>query len=176
MQSSTQVHTSQDDQQSSGSALHLFLGADHGGFEAKEQVTEWLSSKDVSHTDLGAFSLEPTDDYPPIAIAVSEAVAKAQAQDEDGVTSLGVLFCRSGGGMSIAANKVKGIRAVPVLSVKEAKHAREHNDAQIISVSADWLTQDEIQAIIQAFISTPASEDPRHVRRVAQIKEYEERA
>lgn len=156
--------------------MQIFLGADHGGFEAKERIKEWLQeshivSFNMDVVDLGAETLQPADDYPPIAFAVAEAVSKARDEQE----SLGVLFCRSGGGMSIAANKVDGIRAVPVLSVKEAMHAREHNDAQIISVSADWLSQGEIQDIIQAFITTPASTDPRHVRRVAQITAYEER-
>ena len=152
-------------------SIRLFLGADHGGFSAKEQLKEWLDTQSLSYTDVGAHSFNPEDDYPQIAFLVGEAVSDSIDQEEK---SLGILFCRSGGGMSIAANKVRGIRAVPVASTKEAIHAREHNDAQIISVSADWLTNQEIQDIIEAFVGASASNDTRHVRRRAQIERYEE--
>lgn len=161
---------------------HIFLGADHGGFEIKEEIKQWLMaefSNQYNINDLGATVLDLADDYPQFAFAVAERVAEAQDSLSDFTESTavlpayGILFCRSGGGMSIAANKVSGIRAVPVSSVQEAKHAREHNNAHIISVDADWSTVEEIKEIIATFLTTPFSLEPRHVARLQQITVYE---
>lgn len=142
--------------------MTIFLGADHGGFELKNQLKIWLSDQGHQVEDCGAFAMDAQDDYPDFAFAVADKVAN---QPE----SRGILLCRSGGGMTIAANKVRGIRAVTVDSVKAAAHAREHHDANIISLGADWLNPDDIQSIITTFLNTPASPDVRHVRRRQKI-------
>ncbi len=163
----------------------IFLGADHGGFELKEQIKAWLQTefaqKDtLKVTDLGAHTFDAQDDYPEFAFAVAESVAQTSKESSQPAFSVhqpayGILFCRSGGGMSIAANKVQGIRAVPVYTIKEAQHAREHNDATIISVSGDWNSLDEIKAIVTTFLSTPFSQEERHIRRLKTILAYEQK-
>lgn len=147
--------------------LVIYLGADHGGFALKEQLKQWLSEWEVAFEDLGAAELVPTDDYPDFALAVAQKVAANPG-------SLGVLACRSGGGMTITANKVAGIRAVPVYAAKQAAHAKNDDHANIISLSGDWTTLEEAKATLQAFLETQPNQDERHVRRVAKITSYEE--
>jgi len=161
---------------------HIFLGADHGGFVIKEQIKRWLIEElpdQYEVHDLGATDLDPADDYPQFAFAVAQRVAEGQDSLSDFsetsalLPAYGVLFCRSGGGMSIAANKVAGIRAVPVYSVQEAKHAREHNNTHILSVAADWNSVEEIKEIITTFLFTPFSLESRHIARIQQISAFE---
>lgn len=145
----------------------VYVAADHGGFELKEQIKHWLSEWGVDFHDLGAAMLEPTDDYPDFAFAVAKRVAEMPS------TSLGVLVCRSGGGMTIVANKVVGIRAVPVYEPKQAVHARTDDHANVISLSGDWSTPALAKATLQAFLETEPSTSERHLRRIAKITEYE---
>jgi ribose 5-phosphate isomerase B len=164
----------------------IFLGADHGGFALKEQVKTWLTEWGYTFQDLGTHQLDPDDDYPQFAFAVAEAVAARPAGSAQltGSTSgpvrapaqtpaLGVLLCRSGGGVIIAANKVAGIRAVQVNNPQEARHAKEHNNANVISLAADWLTPETAQHTLKTFLTTPFTNEPRHTRRIAQIEKYE---
>lgn len=156
----------------------VYLGADHGGFALKEQVKSWLTEWGYSYQDLGAHQLDPDDDYPQFALAVAEAVAAqrpelAAESAPPMAPALGVLLCRSGGGVIIAANKVSGIRAVQVNNPQEAMHAKEHNDANVISLAADWLSPEAAELTLKAFLTTPFTQEIRHVRRLAQISNYE---
>ncbi|KUK79423.1 MAG: Uncharacterized protein XD95_0407 [Microgenomates bacterium 39_7] len=144
----------------------IFIGADHGGFHLKEKLKKWLKEFANEIVDCGAFDLDPTDDYPLFAAKVAQNVVSEK-------NSLGILLCRSGGGMTIAANKIKGIRAVEVFSEKTAAHAREHNHANVITLGADYLNFDETKIIIKAFINSVPSEDERHLRRIKQIEQLE---
>jgi ribose 5-phosphate isomerase B len=146
--------------------MKVFVGADHGGFQYKAAVLEKIANMGYEVEDKGAFALNAEDDYPEFAFSVAEAVA----QESD---AKGVLLCRSGAGMTIAANKVKDIRAVQVRSTEEVQHACQHNNANVITLSADWLSQDEVLALVEVFLSTSFSSEPRHQRRVAQISQYE---
>jgi ribose 5-phosphate isomerase B len=143
----------------------IFLGADHGGFSLKEQVKLWLSAGKYEFEDCGAKTLDPGDDYPPYAFAVAQNVSRGGAK--------GILFCRSSGGMVIAANKVQGIRAVAAWDEKSAKHAREHNDANIIAIAGDWMDYETAEKIIRIFLTTEFSNEERHSRRINQIMDYE---
>lgn len=147
--------------------MEIYLGADHGGFELKEQVKTWLEEWGHTWKDLGNMVYDEADDYPQFALAVGEQVAATQAK--------GVLACRSAGGMVIAANKVKGARAVNVLDVKSARHAREHNNANIAVLSGDWLSAEEAKEVLKTFLTTEFTGDERHVRRLKQIETYEQR-
>lgn len=157
----------------------IYLGADHGGFELKEKVKVLLEEQGYNIEDLGAHSLVLEDDYPDYAVAVANKVINKASVVEssfDGGTggvSVGILVCRSGGGMVVAANKVKGIRAVSVHNKESAVHAKEHNDANIISISADWTTESQVKEIILAYLETNFSGEERHVRRINKIKEFE---
>ncbi len=141
----------------------LFLGADHAGFEAKEFVAHKLAADGISFEDFGSFSKEPKDDYPIYAHRVAKAVVKENGR--------GLLFCGSGEGMAIVANRHKGIRAVVAWQPEIASEAREDNDANVLSVPARFLTNEETWQIIRTFLSTSFSHEERHKRRIQKIDE-----
>ena len=140
----------------------IYLGADHAGFDLKEKVKRWLERKEIPYGDLGNQLLNPNDDYPDYAIKVAKRVAKEK--------TLGILFCGSAQGMCIAANKVKGARAAVPFSIKEARLAREHNDANIICLSGWYYHFHKATKLIETFIETDFSKAERHVRRLEKIK------
>ncbi len=153
----------------------IYLGADHGGFPLKEKVKTWLTEWKYQFQDLGAASLNPEDDFPQYALDVAEQIAPNQEKKDTWSNhDKGILFCRSAGGVIIAANKVKGIRAVATWDERSAIHAREHNDANIIALPGDWTDDETAKKIIQAFLTTAVSSEPRHLRRMRQISDYEE--
>lgn len=145
----------------------IFLGSDHGGFQLKEEIKRWLLERGYQVKDLGANQLDPDDDYPLFAAKVARAVN----HDNQAV---GILFCRSGGGMTITANKLKGIRAVDVMNEVGAKHAKEHNNANIIALAADWISLDQAKKIVDTFLSTSFAYVTRHLRRIQQIAQIEQ--
>jgi len=149
--------------------MKIFIGADHGGFALKATLMDWLSKQNYQLEDCGAFFMDPGDDYPEIAFTVAEKTVA-----ESG--TLGILLCRSGGGVAIAANKVKGARAVAASDEVSARHAKEHNDAQILVLGADFVSSvEKAKKIVEVFLSTDFTQEPRHQRRIAQIHNYEER-
>lgn len=149
--------------------MKIFLGADHRGFELKENLKEWLKEHGHAVEDLGAYKLDPADDYPDFAFAVAEKVA------EEPEARRGILLCGSGAGMDIAANKIKCIRATVVWNVESAAHARSHDDVNVISISADWTLPEIAREIVRTFLDTPFSDEERHARRLKKIEEIEER-
>ena len=148
--------------------MRVFIGADHGGFELKQVTKSWLMSEGYEVTDCGADHYDPLDDYPDFAFPVADGVS-ADTEDH----ARGILFCRSSGGVVIAANKVKGIRAVSVMDVLSAQHARQHNNANVIGISGDWVEKNQVEKIITAFLETPFLHDERHERRLEKIAERE---
>lgn len=148
----------------------IYLGADHGGFALKEQLKTWLAEWQLPFTDLGATALDPVDDYPDFSLAVAKAVAVTPAEHR------GIVACRSAAGVVIAANKVKGIRAVAPLTTPAAQHSREHNDANVIGLSGDWLDNATAKTIVQTWLQTPFSGDARHRRRLDKIARFEQQA
>lgn len=153
----------------------VFLGADHGGFDLKEKTKQWLEEWGYKTEDMGAFRLDPADDYPPFAIKVAMAVAGMNSQDQAAADqdAVGVLFCRSGAGMSIAANKIDGIRAVNASAMHMIKHAREHDDVNVLCLQGDWLEPAQARHLLLAFLNTEFSGSERHSRRLAQITHFE---
>lgn len=150
----------------------IYLGTDHGGFSQKEALKGVLQQAGFTLQDCGAFMLDPDDDYPPVAFTVAQQVA---GQHIIGNTAFGVLLCRSGIGMAIAANKVAGIRAATIRSVAEAQHARIHDDVNVISLPADEISIDEMEHILKVFLNTQFSNEERHKRRIKQITQYEQK-
>lgn len=144
----------------------IYLGADHGGFELKEELKKDLAASGIETEDMGATSLNPNDDYTDFIIPV----AKKVASNED---SFGIIIGRSGNGEAIAANKINGVRAALCLNEKMADKARDHNNANILSLGADYITSGEAKKIVKAFIETPFSNEERHIRRLNKIKELE---
>ncbi|HXS69912.1 MAG TPA: ribose 5-phosphate isomerase B, partial [Candidatus Polarisedimenticolia bacterium] len=146
----------------SGKAVMMALGADHGGFELKEAVKQFLTQRGVSVADLGAHSRQPSDDYPDFAHLVGQTVANHKAE-------LGVLICTSGIGMSIVANKIPGVRAALVADEESAALARQHNDANILCLGANHTPPDIAKKIVEAFLNAHF-EGGRHERRVLKME------
>ena len=141
--------------------FHLYLGADHAGFALKEKLKSALLKRGCTLIDLSP-TFQVNDDYPLHAQRVAQAVAK-------NAKTRGVLICGSGIGVSIAANRNKGIRAFDAHDVKEVVLAREHNDANVIALSGWRMTEKQALALIEAFLQTPFSKAARHRRRVKQL-------
>jgi ribose 5-phosphate isomerase B len=150
--------------------MHIHIATDHAGLELKGVISAHLTQNGYHVTDHGAYEYDPQDDYPAFIISAAEAVAKSQQQ---GVEALGVVFGGSGNGEQIAANKVPGIRAALVWNESTALLARQHNNANVISIGARQHSQAEVLQLIDAFINEPFSRDERHVRRIGQITTYE---
>jgi ribose 5-phosphate isomerase B len=146
--------------------MRVYLGSDHAGFELKARLIEHLAALGHEALDCGAATLDPQDDYPPPCIT-----AAARTVADPG--SLGVVIGGSGNGEQIAANKVTGVRAALVWSDETATLARQHNDANVISIGARNHPEADALRFVDLFVSTPFSEDPRHVRRIAMLTEYE---
>ena len=147
-------------------AMRVYLGADHAGFEFKQRIIEHLEANGHEPIDCGAFTYDADDDYPAFCIA---AAAKTVADPD----SLGIVLGGSGNGEQIAANKVPGVRAALGWSVETAKLAREHNNAQVIGIGGRMHTEEEMLAIVDAFLTTPWSKAERHQRRIDILAEYE---
>ena len=141
--------------------MRIVIGSDHAGFEMKQRLAAYLAEKGNDVADVGCAGAEDSVDYPDFALAAARAVASGEAD-------FGVLVCGTGIGMSIAANKVAGVRAANVVDPEFAKLAREHNDANIVSVSARFVPVQTNQAILDAFLVTPFG-GGRHAGRVAKI-------
>lgn len=144
----------------------LYLGADHAGFKLKEQIKKYLQSQKVKFNDLGNLKLDKNDDYPDFGFKVAKAVAKDQG-------SRGILICGTSFGVCIVANKVKGIRAVSIDNVKDAKLSRQHNDANVLCLSGWDLKLPLAQKIIKVWLDTEFSGASRHKRRLNKIVKIE---
>jgi len=140
------------------------IGADHAGYKLKEHLRDYLQKKGYYVHDFGAHKLDKNDDYPDYAAMVGKAVQK---------NGLGILICGSAEGVCIAANKIRGIRAVAVWNITNAKLSRQHNDANILCLSGWQLTKKEAEKIALTWINTPFSGAARHKRRIAKIKRME---
>jgi ribose 5-phosphate isomerase B len=150
--------------------MRVHIATDHAGLDFSRQLTEHLTEAGHEVIDHGPSSYEPLDDYPSFCINAAQAVVTDQ---EAGIEALGVVFGGSGNGEQIAANKVHGARAALVWSHDTAVLAREHNDANVISIGARQHSLNEATAFIDAFLATPFSGEERHARRIAQLAEYE---
>lgn len=140
----------------------VFIGSDHAGFKVKEELKSYIGGKDFDVTDLGCFSEEPVD-YPDIAREVSEKV-----YEHDG--SFGILICGSGVGMSMAANKMTGIRAVLAGSEEVAELSRKHNDANVLALGARVMEIGLMKKVVDKFLSTDFEKgEERHVKRVEKM-------
>ena len=150
--------------------MRIHIATDHAGLEFSTQLQHHLADQGHDVVDHGPIEYDALDDYPAFCIRAAQAVVVDQA---DGIDALGVVFGGSGNGEQIAANKVRGVRAALVWNLATAELAREHNDANVISIGARQHTFDEVATFIDAFIATPFSGDERHVRRIEQIATYE---
>ena len=146
--------------------MRVYLGSDHAGYELKQHLVQWLTSAGHEPVDCGPHIYDAVDDYPPFILRAAERTA-ADPQ------ALGIVIGGSGNGEAIAANKVKGVRAALAWSTETATLGRQHNNANVISVGARMHSLDEATKFVEVFLATPFSEDPRHIRRIDMISEYE---
>ena len=146
--------------------MRVHLGSDHAGLELKEQLLNWLADHGYEAVDHGPFVYDALDDYPVFCLRAAEATA-----DED--SSLGVVIGGSGNGEAIAANKVRGVRAALVWSEETAVLAREHNDANVVSVGGRMHTVEDMFRFVEVFLQTAYSGEERHTRRIRMLADYE---
>ncbi len=146
--------------------MRVHLGSDHAGLELKEHLLGWLRENGHEPVDHGPFVFDAVDDYPVFCLRAAEGVAGDPG-------SMGIVIGGSGNGEQIAANKVEGVRAALVWNADIAVLAREHNDANVISVGGRMHTVEEMTHFVDVFIRTPFSGDERHVRRIAMMSAYE---
>ena len=151
--------------------MRVHIGSDHAGLELKDHLLGWLADNGYEAVDHGPFVHDPLDDDPVFCLRAAEAVASEQAAGEG---SLGVVIGGSGNGEQIAANKVEGIRCALAWSEETAVLAREHNDANVVSVGGRMHSVEDMTRFVEIFLSTPFSEDERHVRRIGQVSTYDE--
>jgi len=143
----------------------LYLGADHGGYNFKEKTKNLLKKLNVEFEDLGNLKLEPDDDYPDFALTVAKKVVETGGK--------GILFCTNGLGMCIAANKIKGIRAVVPTTKKTAEQSREHLDANVLCLGAHVISFKDAKKIIRTWLETEFFNKEKYVRRLKKIEEIE---
>ena len=142
----------------------IAIGSDHGGYQLKEEIKKYLEEKDIKYVDCGSFSEERVD-YPDIAKAVAKKIQKKECNE-------GILICRSGIGMSIVANKFKGIRCAKCDNEEEAKFSRMHNNSNVLALGADYINVSEAICIVRAWIATEF-QGGRHEERIKIIEEIE---
>lgn len=144
--------------------MKIAIGADHAGFEEKEDIKSTLDEIGIEYTDVGTMSADSVD-YPDYARKVAEAVAKGEVDK-------GLLMCGSGTGMAISANKVRGVRAAVAWNEEIARLARQHNNANVLALPARFASKEEMANIVKAFFTTDF-EGGRHAPRVDKISQIE---
>lgn len=146
-------------------SLAVAVGSDHGGLEMKEQVKAHLNRLGYRFHDFGTHTPEPVD-YPDVALAVAKAVQAGDAR-------IGILVDGAGIGSAMAANKVPGVRAALCVDAAAARNAREHNDANVLTLGAKFVDATRMREIVETFLASSCTEE-RHARRVKKIKAIEE--
>ena len=144
--------------------MRIVIGSDHAGFELKEHIKQFLENKNIEIKDVGAYTPDRVD-YPDIAVKVARAVSTKDCDK-------GIIICGTGIGVSIAANKIKGIRAALCLDAYCAQMAREHNDANIVTLGARVIGNGQAEMIVETFLNTAFAEG-RHTDRVEKIMNIE---
>ena len=140
----------------------IAIGSDHGGFELKQEIIKYLTEKNIEYKDFGCYD-EPSCDYTEYGKAVAEAVAAGKYEK-------GILICGTGIGISITANKVKGIRCALCSDCFSAEATREHNDANILALGGRVVGTGVALKIVDTFLNTPFSNEERHIRRISRIE------
>jgi len=146
--------------------MKIAIGSDHAGFAYKEEIKLYLARKNLEFVDFGTKSIDSTD-YPLYAEKVAVSVRDRQAD-------IGILICGTGIGMSIAANKQRGVRAAACQSAFATRASREHNNANVLCVGSRTNTIEEVLEFVELFVNTPFSNGERHVKRIELIRKIEE--
>ncbi|PIR79806.1 MAG: ribose-5-phosphate isomerase [Candidatus Levybacteria bacterium CG10_big_fil_rev_8_21_14_0_10_35_13] len=146
--------------------MKVYLASDHAGFELKNKVKDYLTSQNYEVEDMGDFVPNPTDDYP-------DFISKAAKKVSEDSTSKAIVFGKSGTGEEITANKFGNVRAAVGFSGENVKLAREHNDANVLSLGSQFVTDEEAIELVKIFLETSFSNEERHKRRIEKISKIE---
>jgi len=142
----------------------IAIGSDHGGFDLKEQIVAYLKEKGIEYKDLGCYSKDSVD-YPSFGHAVAKAVAAGECEK-------GIVVCTTGIGISIAANKVPGIRCALCSETLSAKMTRLHNDANVLALGGAMIGKNLAIDIVETFLNTPFSGEAKHQRRIDMLEKF----
>ena len=144
----------------------IYLASDHGGYKLKEAIEKHLKEKGVEVIDVGPEKLDPTDDFPDFVIPLAKKVAEDPK-------NLGVVLCRNGVGVEVAANKIDGVRAALSWEPKHAASSRRDDNSNVLALPADYLDQKKAIEVLEAWLSTPYAREPRFERRLKKIEKEE---
>ncbi|KKS78956.1 MAG: Ribose-5-phosphate isomerase [Candidatus Beckwithbacteria bacterium GW2011_GWA2_43_10] len=147
--------------------MKVYLGADHRGFKLKEKIKAWLKERKINFEDKGAYQYDKNDDYPDFGSQVGQKVSEAGGK--------GIVVCGSGVGISLAAGKFKGVRAMIGFNVSQVKHGVEFDHANVLSLPADHINLKLAKKMVKVFLETNRGRQVRNLRRVNKIKQIEER-
>lgn len=143
--------------------MTIFIGADHRGFDFKNAIIEYLHEKNVRIEDLGPYEVDPLDDACDFSFKVGQAVM----QNPD--NHLGIVICGSGCAVSMAANRLKGVRCGVAMNTHQATHIRENDSANVLALAADYTPIDEAEKIVDAFITAVPKTDEKYLRRIHKL-------
>jgi ribose 5-phosphate isomerase B len=139
--------------------MRIYLGADHRGFELKEQIKGWLVENEYEVEDVGGFVFDPDDDYVDFALKVAESIEGGESDER------GILLCGSGHGVEMVANRFPHVRAILGFNDEVTVQGREHEDSNILVLAADWVTQEEATDRVRMFLTAEKRDDVRYERR-----------
>ena len=152
--------------------MTIFIAADHRGFELKNQLIEYLHEKNIRIEDLGNYQLEPEDDYPDYAKKVAQAV------QQNLENHLGIIICASGVGVTIVANRYKGIRCGLGFDVEQIKHTRENDHINVLAIASEYPTKldngpgfEKVKNFVDAFLETQPNKQDKYLRRIKKLDE-----
>ncbi len=143
--------------------MRVYIGADHRGFNLKEELKVWLKKKGYEVVDVGAYEFNEEDDYPDFG----EKVAKEIAGNRE---ERGILLCGSGHGMDITANRFKEVRSILGFNLEVVKQGRLHEDANVLSLPADWVDEELAKEMVRMFLETEFFGEARHRRRIEKLE------
>ena len=148
--------------------MKIYLATDHAGFRLKEEIKKFFLEQNFDVEDCGAFSIDPTDDYP---LFIAKAAGEVSKDPEN---AMGIIFGKSGAGEEIVANKFKNVRAVEGFSAENVRLARVDYNANVLSLGSEFETLEKAKELVEIFLKTPFSNNPRHVRRIDEITKIEQ--
>ncbi len=144
----------------------IYIAADHRGFQLKEKIKKWLSESGYDHEDMGAFEIDPNDDYPVYAKKVAESMVEPEDR--------GILVCGSGVGVDEVANKFDGIRSGLAINKEQIYSARNDDNINVLALASDFTSEEEAKEIIKTFLDTEFADEERFNRRLKEVEEIEE--
>lgn len=150
--------------------MRIYIGADHRGYKLKESLKKYFYENGVEYEDLGAYELDPADDYPIYAERVSTKVSESL---KEAAEARGILICGSGVGVDIVANKFEGIRSGLGINVGQVKAARHDDDINILAIPSDFVGKEEGVKMTEAFLEAEFEPSEKHTRRLQEIDEIE---